>query len=360
MANLRVVNLAGELILETLLCEENDYGGPDLAVYLGKLVQEHTGFPSFRIALVAAGKSWHQLGQPSEVQAVFNQAVNDFSADLLTAIRARDFDAARQILEKHQDPNCCDGDDCAARVACIAGSGDILEILLQAGADRDARNANGEGLLHTAAAHGSMECARLLLDLNADIESSEESGFTALHMAARSGQMDMFRHLLKAGAKRDALDQTGASVLHTAAEHGQVQVMSYLLDLGMNIELTEEAGATPLYVAAESGQLEAVRFLIQAGAYIDTEDESGATPIYTASQNGHADVVDCLVKAGADKEKCKRYGGSPLSIATWRGHFDVLDALDEDLESFKAHNSGFLQELQALLDECGGGSLFSR
>ena len=84
MANLRVVNLAGELILETLLCEENDYGGPDLAVYLGKLVQEHTGFPSFRIALVAAGKSWHQLGQPSEVQAVFNQAVNDFSADLLT------------------------------------------------------------------------------------------------------------------------------------------------------------------------------------------------------------------------------------------------------------------------------------
>ena len=128
----------------------------------------------------------------------------------------------------------------------------------------------------------------------------------------------------------------------------------------MNIELTEEAGATPLYVAAESGQLEAVRFLIQAGAYIDTEDESGATPIYTASQNGHADVVDCLVKAGADKEKCKRYGGSPLSIATWRGHFDVLDALDEDLESFKAHNSGFLQELQALLDECGGGSLFSR
>ena len=84
MANLRVVNLAGELILETLLCEENDYGGPDLSAYLGKLVQERTGFPSFRTALVAARKSWHQLGQPSEVQAVFNQAVNDFSADLLT------------------------------------------------------------------------------------------------------------------------------------------------------------------------------------------------------------------------------------------------------------------------------------
>ena len=53
--------------------------------------------------------------------------------ELRTAIRARDFDAVRQILEKHQDPNCCDEDDCAARVACIAGRGDILEILLQAG-----------------------------------------------------------------------------------------------------------------------------------------------------------------------------------------------------------------------------------
>ena len=129
----------------------------------------------------------------------------------------------------------------------------------------------------------------------------------------------------------------------------------------MDIEVTEEAGATALYVAAESGQLEAVRFLLQAGAYIDTEDESGATPIYTASQHGHADVVDCLVKAGADKEKCKRYGGSPLSIATWRGHMDVLDALDEDWENFKQRKSGFLAELQALLDEFGGGgNLFNR
>ena len=85
MAILRVVNMAGELIMEVLLREENDFGGPDLAGYIGKQVQERTGFPCFRLALLSVkGKSWHQLGSPSEVQAVFNQAVNDFSADLLT------------------------------------------------------------------------------------------------------------------------------------------------------------------------------------------------------------------------------------------------------------------------------------
>ena len=33
MADLRVVNMAGELIMETRLREEDDYGGPDLAGY---------------------------------------------------------------------------------------------------------------------------------------------------------------------------------------------------------------------------------------------------------------------------------------------------------------------------------------
>ena len=56
--------------------------------YIKSSVQEKTGFPRFRLAVLNEnGKSWRELGQPGEVQAVFNQAVNDFCEALMTLSR---------------------------------------------------------------------------------------------------------------------------------------------------------------------------------------------------------------------------------------------------------------------------------
>lgn len=52
--------------------------------YLKDLVQEKTGFPRYRLTLLLAdGKSWEELGRPQEVQAVFNQVTTDMADELM-------------------------------------------------------------------------------------------------------------------------------------------------------------------------------------------------------------------------------------------------------------------------------------
>jgi ankyrin repeat protein len=157
---------------------------------------------------------------------------------------------------------------------------DIVQLLLKAGADKDATNNLGYTPLIVAAENGSARVVKLLLDAGADIEATERNnGYNALTLAAEYGYVDVVKLLLDAGADKEATD------LHTGYMSGR--------DAPLQLNF-----ATPLIYAAAEGHAAVVRLLLSAGANKEAKDHWGHTALQVAKENHHPIVVKLLLDAG--------------------------------------------------------------
>ena len=79
-------------------------------------------------------------------------------------------------------------------------SGDVVKLLLDRGANVEARNDRGETPLLKAARSNHIEMVKLLLKTGAEIDAKAGSA-TPLHTAISRGHQDMVELLRKHGAK---------------------------------------------------------------------------------------------------------------------------------------------------------------
>ena len=85
---------------------------------------------------------------------------------------------------------------------------------LQAGANPNAREGDGQTPLHRARA---AETVTALLDAGADVNARDKRGSTPLHLAAMSATGEAVTALLEAGADPNARNESGTTPLHAAA-----------------------------------------------------------------------------------------------------------------------------------------------
>ena len=111
---------------------------------------------------------------------------------------------------------------------CKDNADKVIEAL-ENGADVNFHNRHGVRALHYTT---TVEICKILIEHGADIEARESCGRTALHLAVNFGAVEVGRFLLEHGAKVDAVDMTDKTPLFTALEEGNYDFCKLLLKYG--------------------------------------------------------------------------------------------------------------------------------
>lgn len=109
----------------------------------------------------------------------------------------------------------------------------IVELLLKRGAAVDSmEKKNGQSSLVLCASRGDLEIMELLIQHGADVNLQDRYGLTALHWAARSGHTDIVELLLEKGAYPNPREDYGFTPLHEAAENNHPDIIELLISAG--------------------------------------------------------------------------------------------------------------------------------
>jgi ankyrin repeat protein len=236
----------------------------------------------------------------AEVEPFFRSYLQGSTLPLLRAAKAGDGAQLRALLASGSDVNMrsdvsSDWGKTALMEASIRGYADLVQALVDARADVNARDDYGETPLMFASGKGHAAIVGLLLKAGADVNAQTPSGSSALILAAKRGELAVVRLLLQAGADVKARDHGTALTL--AAWNGSIPVVQALIAKGADVNAKSETGMTALMYMAAKGNVTVVRELIEKGADVNAKNLEGHTALEFAQ--GHPEVVVLLRKAGA-------------------------------------------------------------
>ena len=154
-------------------------------------------------------------------------------------------------------------------VACCYGQSEIVQLLLEKGADPNSKGGRDITPLYMACLRRHFEIARLLLEKGADPNPKIGEGTTPLHIVCRTGDFDFAEILLEKGADPNTKDIYGWTPFFTACSTDHSKIVQLLLDKGANKNAKTSDGRTPLCVACETNHFGSAQILIENGALLD-------------------------------------------------------------------------------------------
>uniref|UniRef100_A0A8C2XL21 Ankyrin repeat and SOCS box containing 14 n=1 Tax=Cyclopterus lumpus TaxID=8103 RepID=A0A8C2XL21_CYCLU len=175
---------------------------------------------------------------------------------------------------------------------------DLATLLLRYGAAVDQTGPLSRTALHESAFLGLENFVYLLLDSGADPNARDVKKKTPLALASQNGHLNVAEVLLEKGA-RVWCDSESGSILFDAAASGNPDVISLLLDHGADPNAPLYGGQLPLHRVAYHGHILALEHLIPV-TELDAVKQSGMSPLHSAAAGGHAHCVEALLKAGYD------------------------------------------------------------
>lgn len=306
-----------------------------------------------------------------------------FAGELHEAVQARALGKVKQLLAQGADPNVEEeisgalqsffSGKTALHVALSQGTQDtdIVELLLDHGANVNAQDANGNTPLFYAARNA--ELAKLLLARGAHVNTGDIRGSTSLHSAVWADNVAVIRLLLAHGADIDAQDNSGVSPLSLALQRSNPEIVELFRSHEAKLN-AETVFASTLLQAVKAGELAKVKELLKQGGNVnskvhvgsrlgfmhfppvvcissprrgDDANTEGQFPLYAAVTQGSRDIVELLLTHKADPNARDGVSGrTALHMAVARGSQELTALL-------LAHKADV-----NVLDTCGQTPLF--
>jgi ankyrin repeat protein len=191
------------------------------------------------------------------------------------------------------------------RLLGAARDGDVAGVrrALDAGADIEARDADGRTALLIAAALDLVDVATVLVSRGANVNALDDEHDTPWLVTGVTGSVGMLRALLPGGPDLRIVNRYGGVSVIPASERGHVEYVRAVLGTGIDVNHVNRLGWTALLECVLLGDggpryQEIARLLVDAGARVDQPDLDGVDALTHARNRGYAEIVEILT--GAD------------------------------------------------------------
>ena len=200
-------------------------------------------------------------------------------------------------------------------------SNEISKYLIESGIDVNIQNKFDFSAIIYACLRGKPEIIEMLVDCGADVNvydgmhcgsyASDENGYSPISAVVDSSNLSTEERikaidiLHDAGASLDHQSSSMATALMYAARQGKVKIVEKLIDIGASLDLVEvdkfSAAHFPAGSHTEDGSAEAILTLLaNAGADMDKSDDNDETPAEKALINDFPERLRIILESGID------------------------------------------------------------
>jgi ankyrin repeat protein len=214
-------------------------------------------------------------------------------------------------------------------LASVQNEADILEMLIIAGFNAQAKTKDGQNALHYAACHGSLRIIarfrELFGNLNPMLEDKDTDGNIPLHWAAQEGRHQVVAVLPRWIGNVNTSNKQRETPLHLACAGGHTATIRALLDAGADPHLTDLRLKKPLHNAALSQSFEAMQAILPSAlSDINAVNAAENTPLILATERGCLPIVQLLIESGANFYPTGAHGLSACEVAAATGKSNIL------------------------------------
>jgi len=179
------------------------------------------------------------------------------------------------------------------------------------------------------------ECVSLLLEKGANPNAKNRNGKTPIHFGAFSGNVESLQFLLKTkGIEVDMVDGKTQTALHIASKHGHVSCCEILVNHGARIDIRDNEGYTPLHHSARKGNLKILQILIgsvkdlkEQIRIVNIQDVEGTTALHLSAEEDFMDCSKLLLDYKANADIKDMYGYTPDVYAAYVGDLNLANLL---------------------------------
>ena len=220
---------------------------------------------------------------------------------------------------------------------------EIVDALLEAGADPNIPNNENSTPLHKAAETGMADIVTRLLKGKAYLNIQTTEGTTPLHEATHYGHLGAIKVLLHNHADPNITDYTNEMApLHIACTDsnpdGSLEIVKvFLSNSKTDPNILNAKHLTPLHYAAFNVHLKILQCLIASNANPNIQDQEGDTPLHFLSRHNASneddilacsEMVNMLLEANADPNvQCYKKMWAPLHFACYNGLLQIVVSL---------------------------------
>jgi len=247
--------------------------------------------------------------------------------------------------------------------AVLSGKRDVVDLLLDNGANPDAEGVGQTSPLYAAAGQGDLQMVKDLIAAGANPAKERRGGDTPLSAAAESGNPEVVKLLLAKGANPNAtLSNSANTALCNACIKGNIASVQALLDAGAKVDVRGFSGRTPLHFAVVNGNYGVAKLLLEHGADADERDDNYVPPLstaltkhvdekiswllldhmkkvqgfdyhscnplhYAADSGASVKMIQALIAHGCNPNQTDFQGDTPLDMALAKGRKEIEAAL---------------------------------
>jgi ankyrin repeat protein len=211
----------------------------------------------------------------------------------------------------------------ASHVAAINGSLDVMKILLEySNTFLTLRDQEGMTSLHYACEVNQTDVVQYLIDSGADVTVRNKMGMTCLHYIAINGNMELATAYVAENMINVATN-SGLTLLHFAADMGHVAMVKYLLLKHANVHCRDDEGLIPLHLACISNHLDCVKVLMTIGSsYCNLRDDEGMSCLLHACKEGNLEIVKYLCDPSSHGSGASASGGNQGNLLARNDHYE--------------------------------------